>query len=268
MHLRSNRGLGLRISPISAHMDGVPEGRETGAAEHPDHDGEKNMSTVPKPGAAPAYAERAARHVPGMDDLHRMTALLLAERVPADGHILVLGAGGGLELRAFAGMQPGWHFDGIDPSAEMIAQARTFLGPASDRVAFHEGYIDTAPEGPFDGAACLLTLHFLPREERLRTLRDVRRRLRPGAPFVVAHHSFPKAGGQQDLWLRRNAAWLVAAGVPEVRALAGIAALKERLPALSPEEDEALLRAAGFTDVQLFYAAFTFRGWVCFCPEK
>jgi hypothetical protein len=35
-------------------------------------------------------------------------------------------------------------------------------------------------------------------------------------------------------------------------------------PALSPEEDEASLRAAGFSDVRLFYAAFTFRGWVAY----
>ena len=38
--------------------------------------------------------------------------------------------------------------------------------------------------------------------------------------------------------------------------------MKANLPALSPEQDEALLREAGFTDVRLFYAGFTFRGWV------
>lgn len=38
--------------------------------------------------------------------------------------------------------------------------------------------------------------------------------------------------------------------------------MKERLPVLQPEEDAALLSAAGFSDVQLFYAAFTFKGWV------
>jgi tRNA (cmo5U34)-methyltransferase len=31
---------------------------------------------------------------------------------------------------------------------------------------------------------------------------------------------------------------------------------------LSPEQDEAVLREAGFSDVTLFYAAFTWRGWV------
>ena len=43
-----------------------------------------------------------------------------------------------------------------------------------------------------------------------------------------------------------------------------IAAMRDRLPFLSPEDDEALLREAGFAGVILFYAALTFRGWVAY----
>ena len=46
--------------------------------------------------------------------------------------------------------------------------------------------------------------------DRLRTVREVARRLRPGAPFIVAHHSFPLE--RRDAWLARNAAFVVAAG--------------------------------------------------------
>jgi tRNA (cmo5U34)-methyltransferase len=211
---------------------------------------------------ANGYAARAARHVPGLHDLHRMAGILLAEHVSAAGRILVLGAGGGMELRAFADMQPGWRFDGVDPSAEMIDQARIELGDQADRVRFHQGYIDAAPEDPFDGATCLLTLHFLPPAERLRTVQALSRRLKPGAPFVVAHHSIPD-GAKRDLWLRRNADWLIAGGLDAAQAYAGIPTMKDRLPLLSPQQDEALLVEGGFTDVQLFYAGFTFKGWVC-----
>ena len=31
---------------------------------------------------------------------------------------------------------------------------------------------------------------------------------------------------------------------------------------LTPEQDADLLRQAGFVDVETFYTAFTFRGWV------
>lgn len=211
--------------------------------------------------AVAGYAERTARLVPGLHDLHRMTALLLAEHARADARIMVLGAGGGLELKAFAQAQPQWRFDGIDPSAEMLRLARAALGPLAARVAWHEGYIDTAPQGPFDAAACLLTLHFLPEDERRRTVAQVHRRLAPGAPFVVAHHSVPD-GPARARWLGRNAAFAAASGVPQAQAVAGAQALQQRLPLLAPERDAAILREAGFVDVELFYAGFTFKGWV------
>lgn len=221
----------------------------------------KLARTFDDPSAVAGYAERAKRQVPGFTDLQRMALLLLAEHAPGAADILVLGAGGGLELKLFAEMQTRWQLLGVDPSAEMLDLARVTMGPLQSRAELIEGTIDAAPLGPFDGAACLLTLHFLPRDERLRTLREVRRRLKPGAPFVAAHHSFAK-DEQGRRWLSRFAAFAVLNGVEAEKAAAMPAALADHLPALSPEEDEALFREAGFSDVALFYAALTFRGWV------
>lgn len=214
------------------------------------------------PDAVAHYAEGPPRLVPGFADLQRMARLLLAERTPDDAHMLVLGAGGGLELKLFAEAHPGWRFDGIDPAPEMLKLAETTLGPVGDRVRLHEGYIDTAPEGPFDGAACLLTLHFVPAEERVRTLAEVRRRLKPGAPFVAAHLSVPQDG--RALWFSRYAAFAASSGIDPEKAKSGADAISARLPILSPEQDEAALADAGFANISLFYAAFTFRGWVAY----
>ena len=216
------------------------------------------------PEAVARYAEGPVRQVPGFLGLLQMAGILLAERTPDDAHVLVLGAGGGLELKAFAETQPGWRFCGVDPSAEMLGLAKRTLGPLASRVDLHEGYIDGAPQGPFDAATCILTLHFIPEEERRHTLAEVHRRLKPGAPFVVAHHSFPQHGGEKARWLSRYAAFAAASGVPAANAENAISAIGERLPLLSPEQDEALLRDAGFVDVALFYAGFTFRGWVAY----
>jgi len=214
------------------------------------------------PEAVARYAEGPSRLVPGFRDLHRMAALLLAERCGAEARVLVLGAGGGLELKCFAEMQPGWTFDGVDPSAEMLKLAARTLGPVIDRATLHEGYIQDAPEGPFDAAACLLTLHFISREERRSTLAEIHRRLKPGAPFVVAHHSFPQGDDEKALWLSRYAAFAVDSGVPAEHAARAHQAIGDRLPILSPEDDEAMLADAGFAGIGLFYAGFSFRGWV------
>ena len=204
--------------------------------------------------------------VPGFHALQRMTTLLLAEAVPEEGEVLVVGAGGGLELRVFAEAHPRWRFVGVDPSAEMLTLAKATLGPLAARVDFHHGYVESAAGGPFDAATCLLTLHFLAAEERLQTLIQIRQRLKPGAPLVVAHHSFPQPGGDKRRWLRRYAAFAAASGVPTAQSESAISTMSDRLPALTPEQDEALLIEAGFHDVELFYAGFTFRGWIAFNP--
>jgi tRNA (cmo5U34)-methyltransferase len=220
-----------------------------------------SVSAFSDPEAVARYAQGPVRLVPGFLDLQRMAGLLLAERCGDDARVLVLGAGGGLELKRFAEMQPGWTFDGVDPSAEMLKLATRTLGPLNTRATLHEGHIQDAPEGPFDAAACLLTFHFIAKEDRGTTLAEIHRRLKPRAPFVVAHHSFPQ-GDDKALWLSRYAAFAAASGTPSVQAASAGQAIGARLPILSPEEDEALLTEAGFVDVSLFYAAFTFRGWI------
>jgi tRNA (cmo5U34)-methyltransferase len=222
------------------------------------------MDPFSDPQAVARYAEGPPRLVPGYEGLQRMAQLLIAERVPDDARILVLGAGGGLELKAFAQAQPGWFFDGIDPAAEMLDLAERTLGPLAAQVRFQQGYIEDAPEGPFDAATCLLTLHFVALEARRRTVAEVRRRLKPGAPFVVAHFSFSQGAGERELWLSRYAAFAVASGMAPEQMANTSAAINERLTILTPEEDEAILREAGFSNVSLFYAGFTFRGWVAY----
>lgn len=209
------------------------------------------------------YAEGPPRYVPGFADMQRMARLLMAERAPADARVLVLGAGGGLELAAFAGAQPGWRFDGVDPSAAMVGLARRTTEPFADRIALHRGLIDDAPPGPFDAASCLLTLHFLDEAARRDTLRSLRARLRPGAPFVAAHMSFDRAARDSD-WFDRYVAFALSSGAEIAEVAQARAAVSELLHILSPERDEALLGEAGFSDVALFYAGFTWRGWVAY----
>jgi len=84
--------------------------------------------------AVKRYAEGPPRFVPGFADLHRMTRILLAERAAPDAHVLVLGAGGGLELKALAEAEPRWRFVGVDPAAEMLKQAERTLGALNARV--------------------------------------------------------------------------------------------------------------------------------------
>jgi tRNA (cmo5U34)-methyltransferase len=214
--------------------------------------------------AVAAYATDTPRKVPGLHDLHRMTTLLLSEQATGAGRILVVGAGGGLELASMAAARPDWQFVGVDPSPAMLDLARAAAAPFAERAQLIEGTVLQAPDGPFDGATCLLVLHFLAQNERLQTLREIRRRLKPGARLVVAHHTAP--GGRAEHWMTRSVAFAAGTTPQESAAAATGKLMAERLPLLNPDEEEELLRASGFVNVEPFYAALSFRGWVTSVP--
>ena len=206
--------------------------------------------------------EGPPRFVPGFADLHRMTRILLAERAAPDAQVLVLGAGGGLELKALAEAEPRWTLRRRRSRRRDAEAGRADARAVNARVQLQQGYIDDAPDGPFDAATCLLTLHFLDADERRRTAREIHRRLKPGAPFVAAHSSFPQAGSERGRWLSRYAAYAIASGADPDKVNNARAAVDAGLSLLSPEQDARVLSEAGFRDVEMFYAAFTWRGWV------
>jgi len=216
-----------------------------------------------EPATIASYAERTRRVVPGLDVMHRLVDQILSETAPDGARILVVGAGGGLEIDHLATHHPNWSFDGVDPSPQMLALARETIGENARRVNLHEGVAGCAPEGPFDGATCLLTLHFLSDEERIATLSEIRRRLLPAAPLLTFHHT-ASDGPDSLTWFQRYARYSPDPGTEPADVMRSAAAMSRRLPTLGPQEEEALLRNAGFSDIGLFYAALTFRGWVAY----
>jgi tRNA (cmo5U34)-methyltransferase len=62
--------------------------------------------------------------------------------------------------------------------------------------------------------------------------------------------------------MTRSVAFGDRVGLDWARAAAAGRMMMERLPVLPTDQEEAMLREAGFAEVELFYAAFSFRGWV------
>lgn len=212
------------------------------------------------PAAISDYVRETPRRVPGLADLHKMTTLLLAEQAPGAAEVLVVGAGGGLEIRAMAEMRPDWRFTGVDPSPAMLDIARQTTSHCAERTELFHGTAMDAPAGPFNGAVCLLTLHFLEWHERLEALQEIRRRLRPGGVFVAAHHT--SVDEQAHIWLARSMTFAAGPNSRPDQTAASGKALAERLTLLSPDQEEVCFSKAGFRESRMFYAALSFRGWV------
>ena len=77
--------------------------------------------------------------------------------------------------------------------------------------------------------------------------------------ITLQTHSVPSGGAER--WMARSVAFADRTDVDWAKAMAS-AARMAGLPLLSVAEEERLLREAGFSEVELFYAAFSFRGWV------
>jgi tRNA (cmo5U34)-methyltransferase len=89
--------------------------------------------------------------------------------------------------------------------------------------------------------------------------------MKPGSPFVAAHGSFPQGEkGERARWLSRYAAFAMAAGVDPQQANAARSAVEANVSMLGPEQDRAILSEAGFSGVEMFFAAFTWRGWIAY----
>ncbi|AKT42075.1 class I SAM-dependent methyltransferase [Chondromyces crocatus] len=211
------------------------------------------------------YEDGPRRFVPGYELSHTLASILLRDRIGERGKILVLGAGGGVELAAFGQAAPDWTFVGIDPSENMLSQAKDKLRDLhlDHRVELVKGYIPDAPEGPFDAATCFLTLHFIPDDgSRLDTLRHIHERLAPGAPFILINFCADKTAPSFEDQLRLYRAYPIHQGLPVEMAEHASRSVTELVPLVPPEREVALLQEAGFEDVTLFYKAFLFNGWI------
>jgi tRNA (cmo5U34)-methyltransferase len=78
------------------------------------------------------------------------------------------------------------------------------------------------------------------------------------------HISFPQAEPERSQWIARHVAYGTPGGMPPAQFEAAQQAISSRLTILSPDDEERMLREAGFTGVSLFFAALSFRGWVAY----
>ena len=203
---------------------------------------------------------------PGHAGMLQMVGVLLAENMPDDGQLLVVGAGSGLETRYLAGVEPGWRFVGVDPAGAMLDLARTVAGPiAGDRLILIEGTVTDAPPGPFDAATCILVLGLIADDGgKLALLEEVRRRLKRGAPFILVDQCIDRSAPDVDLRLDRYARYALRSGVDAdtvAEAKSAVGQLESMVPAGRNEE---LLGEAGFHDAEVFYVGMAWRGWIAY----
>ncbi len=210
------------------------------------------------------YTQTVERVIPGYSALFPMALAYLKAHLSPGARVLVVGAGGGAELAAFA--QEPWHITGVDPSSHMlaIARARWQQLTAQARVDLVCGEVADLPPGvSFHAATCILVMHFVPDDgTKAGFLHSIAARLKPGAPYVHVDWC------DQLLDCESELAWSI---VRHYLAAVGAFASDEAIGRFLDQAKQghpvpasrmtALFADAGFVDIQRFYQAFSYGGW-------
>ena len=209
------------------------------------------------------YEATVRRAIPAHEHTMRMAAALLAARLPEKAEILVVGAGGGMELCELGAVRPGWRLTGVDPSALMIEMARDRVNRhgLAGRVTLVQDTAESLPQtAHFDAATCMMVMHMLPDNgAKAALLAPIAERLKPGALFVLTDafgEELPEPYVPAWRWFQRG----MGRKDEEITALelqvrAGVHFVPESRIA-------ALLGEAGFAPPVQYCHAFWFGGWI------
>lgn len=161
------------------------------AHEHPSHSGHHGVHGFGADRAA-HYDTQASVSLAGAQAAYELGVSALTAQLDGQetASLLYVGLGTGAELMPYSRFDvPGWRFTGVEPSDAMLDVARKRLEAEGllSRTHLHLGELRTLPPGPpFDGAQMMGVLHHVEGEEaRVELLREVTRRLKPGAPLVL-----------------------------------------------------------------------------------
>lgn len=218
---------------------------------------------------AAEYDRQSRIALAGYDACHELTACMLASTLGdnSKANVLIVGAGTGQEMLTMGPLEPAWHFTAVDPAAPMVELARDRVAGAGleGRTDFVLGTVADLPDTTrYDAATLIGVLHHLPGDQAKRDiLRDIARRLKPGAPFVLAGNRRRYAEHPLLLKAWRQRWRLNGSSAAEVEAkIAKI--LQGADPPASEQVIADLLAEAGFGQPHLFFSSLFWGAWIAF----
>lgn len=216
---------------------------------------------------ASEYDKGVRRTLPTYDALFRLVQTYLRKHTKKDADVLIVGAGGGTELAILGPKNPQWTFTAVDPAAPMLdlAKDKAQQLQLTERVKFIAGTIDDVEtDNLYDAATFMLVLHFIQDDtEKLQQLTNIRKRLKTGAPFVLASmYGSPDNPEFDELFSLWKSYWLDATHLTEVE-MEEMEMTVRSLSFIPEEKIVDMLQEAGFGNIAKFFTTNMFGGWIC-----
>jgi tRNA (cmo5U34)-methyltransferase len=216
--------------------------------------------------SASEYDNRARIAIPAYEAMHTMALSFFRCNLPEKANLLIVGAGTGMELVKLGIGNPHWQMLGLDPSSNMLAIARQKIEEhgLSERVKLFQGYINELPNTPlYDGATCILVMHFLPDDgSKLALLQNISQRLKSTGSFVLVDgFEEPESETFKQLISMRRVYWQEM-GMNSEKIAELEQTINRGVYPISESRVLELLQQAGFGNIIRFYTGLWVGGWI------
>lgn len=209
------------------------------------------------------YDQNNIHLMPIFENLYYLIKILLSEISP-NSKILCVGVGTGNEIIELAEAFPKFTFVAVDPSISMLEACQDKLQRLNllDRCKLIHGYIEDVPEThEFDAALCLLVLHHVSLEDRIKIIAGISKRLKSAGYFIFAEISIDFSTSTFEDIIEKWKSLIRISGSPEEKIQNLPSMMKEHLSIQAPLEVERMLVTCGFSIYVQFFQALLIRAW-------
>lgn len=209
---------------------------------------------------AQRYDELIPTAIPLYDEVFRLVATCVHDRCPEKAHILSVGCGTGKDLAPFIG-NPNYRLTGIDPSPDMISQARRRYAHETTVTLIQTTCSAFHPNDRFDVALLMFVFHFMPDDgTKTEMLKNIHRLLSPGGALILFDiNQTPEKRLYKQVWRRYMQD---EAGYSDEALEAYMNRIQFELNPVSEDRMVAIAREAGFSTVTRLYQWLSIDGWI------
>jgi tRNA (cmo5U34)-methyltransferase len=210
-----------------------------------------------------AFDAHVARSVPAYTDGQELIADLADQLVPPGGRVYDLGCStGSLTAQLAERLAPRRaEIIGVDREPGMTERAQMRCA-ALPHVRFETASLQELEFEPADMIVSYYTLQFLPLRSRSRVVSRIHDALVPGGTFVLFEKVLASSARNQATAQGAYADWKGRQGFNDEEIAAKARSIRGVLAPLSPDENDAMLREAGFDDMMRVFRWVLFEGLI------